>query len=168
MIEAAPKGRTLDDMMEAGAIDAMIAVRPPPCFTNRKGNVARLFPDWRRIEQDFYERTRYFPIMHLLGVRRTLVQKHPSLPTALFAAFSKAKDLAVAELSVVQAAKITLPWIAAELAATQALLGEDFWPYGIETNCDAIERATRYHHEQGLSTRRLQISELFAPKTLEL
>lgn len=159
-------GRSLDELLVSGDVEAVIALRPPASFVQGNRLVARLFPDWRRAEQDYFARTRFFPIMHAIGVKHALVAAHPWLPAALYRAFGKAKEVALAELAHLQAPKVTLPWVAAELAATRAVMGHDFWPYGVEPNRHAIERMIRYHHEEGLSPRPFKLDELF-PVPLE-
>lgn len=160
------EGKTLDALLAVGELDAVISIVPPPCFRAGHPQVARLFPDWRAAERDWYARTRHFPIMHLVGVRRTLLNTHPQLARALYEAFCKAKALAVSELENLQAAKITLPWVAAEITATRAALGDDFWPYGFAANRAALERQLRYSAEDGLLARPVTPDELFAPDLL--
>jgi 4,5-dihydroxyphthalate decarboxylase len=105
--------------------------------------------------------------MHLVGVRRALADAHPGLTRAVFDAFCRAKALAVAELENLQAPKATLPWVAAEVAATRAALGEDFWPYGFAANRGALERQLRYCVDDGLLARPLAPDALFAPDLLQ-
>ena len=137
-------------MLSEGALDAVIAIAPPPCFRSGHAKVARLFPDWRRAEREWFARTRHFPIMHVIGVRTGLLESEPWLARSLFDAFCRAKDLAVAELEGLQATKVTLPWAAAELAESRELLGADFWPYGMAANRGAIATQLRYTFEDGL------------------
>lgn len=166
-VKAIPTDKTLSGMLEAGEIDALVAPLPPSCFNNGAANVGRLFPDYRELEKDYWKRTRYHPIMHVAAIRTELVQKHPWLAGNVFEAFEKSKALAMARLGNFGAAKATLPWLAAEVAETIELMGENYWPYGVENNRIALENATRYSFEQGLSPRKLEIEELFAPSTLE-
>lgn len=154
-------GASLDALLAEGHVDAVIALRPPAPFVAGNPRVTRLFPDWRKAEQEYFARTRFFPIMHTVGIKRALVSEHPWLSTALYRAFCAAKDLALAGLANLQAPKVTLPWAAAELAATRAVMGDDFWPYGIEPNRAALERMIRYHHQEGLSPRPVAIEEIF-------
>jgi hypothetical protein len=157
-------GRSLDALLVDGEVDAVIALRPPPSFLAGDRGVVRLFPDWRDAEQDYYARTRFFPIMHTVGVRRALVDSHPWLPGALYRAFCAAKEVAIGELENLQAPKVTLPWAAAELATTRSVMGHDFWPYGLEPNRAAIERMIRYHHDEGLSPRAILDTGAFSSR----
>ncbi len=166
-IRPIPQDKSLSAMLAAGEIDAMISPLPPSCYSGHAPGVARLFPDFRTDEQAYYLRTGFFPIMHVVAIRSALVERHPWLAGNVFEAFQKAKDLATARLGNFGAAKATLPWLAAEHAETVALMGADYWPYGVERNRLALDNMTRYSHEQGLTPRQLATEELFAPSTLE-
>ena len=166
-IEPIPTDETLTQWLLDGRIDAIIAPRAPNCFVEGVTSVGRLFPDFRSAERDYFMRTRIFPIMHVVGIRTALVEQHPWLAASVFKAFQLAKRAAEADLAEVAALKVTLPWLPAEYADTVALMGRDFWTYGVAGNEPAIETFARYHHEQGLSARPLAIPELFAPTTLE-
>jgi 4,5-dihydroxyphthalate decarboxylase len=106
--------------------------------------------------------------MHLVGIRRSLVEKYPWLPASLFKAFSEAKAVAMADLHDINALLVTLPWLVAEADETEALMGKDFWKYGVKENLKEIEALTQYSLEQGLSSRKVDASELFVPSTYEM
>jgi 4,5-dihydroxyphthalate decarboxylase len=163
-----PADKTLAGMLAAGELDAMFSARAPSCFVNRAANVGRLFPNTRAVERAYYEKTGLFPIMHLIGVKKALVERHPWLPTSLYKAFAEAKALALWEVRDINALRVTLPWLEAEAYETMALMGEDYWRYGVEENRKDIETLARYAYEQGLVKRRLGVEELFARPTLEI
>ncbi len=152
---------TLDEMLADGRIDGVVSLVPPPCVRGGHPRIARLFRDYRRAEEEWFARTRIFPIMHLVGVRKALLGVQPWLPQALYDAFCRAKDLAVAERESMQAAKVTLPWAAAELERNRLVLGQDYWPYGIEANRTALATQIRYLREDGLLAGPLEVSDLF-------
>jgi 4,5-dihydroxyphthalate decarboxylase len=162
-IENIPAGNTLAGMLADGELDALFTARPPSCFVKRAPNVGRLFADTRAVEQAYYKKTGIYPLMHAVGIRNSLVEAHPWMARAVFDAFLKAKEMAIADLQKLAAFSVTLPWVEAEYRATQAVLGQDVWPYGAEENRKAIETLCRYLHEQGFTSRRTQIEELFAP-----
>jgi 4,5-dihydroxyphthalate decarboxylase len=162
-----PREKTLSRMLAAGELDALVAPRAPSCFTGREPHVARLFPEFRRVEQEYFAKTGLFPIMHVLGLRRSLAQQHPWLAASLVKAFAQAKELALGELGDVTALAASLPWLPAEVEETRARMGADWWPYGVDANRHALETLTRYAHEQGVTRRRLAPEELFAASTLE-
>ena len=166
-LEDIPENATLNAMFEAGEIDALIAPRPPSCYRNKHPHVGLLFPDMTGPATEYYEKTRVFPIMHLIGVRRSLVGAHPWLPAVVLKAFEQAKTVAVARLEDFAALKVTLPFIEAHLKETRKLMGRDFWAYGIEPNRVTLENFLLHHHAQGLSQRLVQVSELFHPTTYE-
>lgn len=165
-LSAASSG-SLSELLANGELDAVISARAPSCFGQPGIPVQRLFPDYRTVEQDYFRRTGLFPVMHAVGVRQDLAAKHPWLAASVYKAFAECKRIADADLKEVTALKIGLPWVTAELEATQQVMGEDFWPYGVSANRKALEAMTRYSYEQGLAVRKLSIEEIFAPGTLD-
>ena len=163
----APEGQTLSRMLADGALDVVMSARRPSCFVAGHPKVRRLFPDYRAAERDYFRRTGLFPIMHAVGVRRDVLQKHPWLAASVYKAFVQAKRLADAEFSETTALKIGLPWVNAEYDATRELMGDDFWSYGLNaTNRKTLETMARYSYEQGLAVRLLKVEEMFAESTM--
>jgi 4,5-dihydroxyphthalate decarboxylase len=162
-IEPIPAGRTLAGMLADGELDAVFSARPPSCFLRGGEGVGRLFPDYRAVEQAYYRKAGTYPLMHAVGIRSSLVEQYPWMAGNLFNAFTRAKDIAIADFEKLSAFALTLPWIEAEYRATQAVLGQDIWPYGVAANRKAIETLCRYLHEQGFTRRRMGVDELFAP-----
>lgn len=163
----APADRSLNEMLMNGEIDAYIGPRSPPAFDAGHPKIARLFPDPTTAASDYYRRTRIFPIMHVLGVRRSIAEAQPWLPAALLKAFEQSKAVALAKLSDTSATKITLPFVEEQLQAARNLMGQDFWSYGVGPNRHTLEAFLEAHHRQGLSSRRLAVEDLFHPSTLE-
>jgi 4,5-dihydroxyphthalate decarboxylase len=166
-LEDAPGDRSLSQMLEDGDLDGIVSPRMPSCQARGAPNIGWLFPDTKAAATDYFRRTRIFPIMHLLGVRKTLVEAHPWLPGAALKAFTKAKAIAVERLADLSASKITLPFIEDELVAVRALMGEDFWPYGVDANRHVIDAFLGHHQRQGLSHAALKAADLFHPSTWE-
>ena len=159
--------KSLSQLLAEGGIDGMITAASPS--TMNAPNVSRLFPDYRAVEQAYFKKTHIFPIMHVIGIKTELLERDPSLALRVYQGFSDAKDICIADLDGDGGAvKATVPWLGPELDATRAVLGADFWPYGIEKNCPTLEAATRWSLEQHLSPRKLAVEELFAPQTLAL
>jgi 4,5-dihydroxyphthalate decarboxylase len=165
-LDNAPDGRTISDLIDKGEIDGFIAPRPPH-LPKPNPNVGWLFPDPVAAAKDYYKRTGIFPIMHLVGVRRTLVEQFPWLPVAVMKAFEQSKALALEALSDTSATKVTLPFVEESLKAARELMGEDYWAYGLDANRKALETFLRHHHAQGLSSRLVKPEELFHPSTHE-
>jgi 4,5-dihydroxyphthalate decarboxylase len=166
-IENAAPDKTLNQMLADGEIDGIIAPRAPSCFEQGHPNVGYLFGDTVQAASEYYKRTGIFPIMHLLGIRRDLVAAHPFLPMAALKAFTLAKDLAIARLIDPAASKVTIPFLEESVARARKLMGEDYWPYGVEANRKLLDTFLRHHHSQGLSAKRLKPEDLFHPSTTE-
>ncbi|HYZ63819.1 MAG TPA: ABC transporter substrate-binding protein, partial [Acetobacteraceae bacterium] len=166
-LENVPEGTTISGQLADGELDAVIGPRAPSCFDAGHPHVGYLFADPQEEAKAWFRRTRIFPIMHLLGIRKTLAERHPWLPSAVFKAFERSKAAALAKLGDTSATKVTLPFVEEQLRAARALMGEDFWPYGLEPNRHVLERFLRRHHEEGLSARLLAPEELFHPASLE-
>jgi 4,5-dihydroxyphthalate decarboxylase len=167
-LDEAPAGATLSQMLAQGVIDAFIGPRIPSCFQRGEPHVGWLFPDPAAAAADYFARTGIFPIMHIVGVRRTLVERHPWLPAAVLKAFEQAKAIALARLSDTSATKVTLPFVEEQLKRTRDLMGADFWSYGVAGNRKVLETFLRHHHAQGLSARQVAVEELFHPTTFEV
>jgi len=166
-VEDALAGATISGMLAGGEIDAVIGPRAPSCFLNGHPHVGWLYPDPAASASAWFRKTRIFPIMHILGIRRSLAEQHPWLPVAAMKAFEQAKARALAKLGDVAASKVTLPFIDEQLHAARRLMGEDFWPYGLTANRHVLEVFLRRHHAEGLSARLLSPEELFHPSTHE-
>ncbi len=166
-IRVAPIGPTdtLAELLATGGIDAMYSARTPSTLGAR--GVRRLFPDVVGTERAYYQKTKLFPIMHVVVIRRDVYERHRWLAQALYKAFVQAQQITYRDLAETAALKTMLPWASWELTNTRELMGDDYWPYGFEANRHVLETFTRYSYEQGLSKRKLDPAELFAPETLE-
>ncbi len=164
-VEAIGPEQTLARMLADGEIDALHAARAPSTFYSEPDRVGRLFPDFVEVEKAYFRKTGIFPIMHVVAIRRDVYEKNRWIAQSLCKAFAEAQRLAYAQLRVSASLKTMLPWQIAAVEDTIATMGAEWWPYGIDRNRHVIETFTRYHHEQGLSPRRLTIEEMFAPET---
>jgi 4,5-dihydroxyphthalate decarboxylase len=168
-IKVAPIGpaQTLSAMLASGEIDALYTARMPSSYRTSGGKVKRLFEEYVEIEKAYFRKTRIFPIMHTLVIRRELYEAHRWVAVSLYKAFCAAQKEAYADLQETAALKTMLPWLTAHAEDARREMGEDYWPYGFAGNRATLATFLRYHHEQGLSKRRLEPEELFAPETLE-
>ncbi|UCD68974.1 MAG: ABC transporter substrate-binding protein [Betaproteobacteria bacterium] len=166
-ISVGPEGKDESDLLIDREVDALFHAAEPRAFIERHPKVTRLFKNVRRTEQDYYAKTGVFPIMHAVAIRNSLVEEHPWLPRAVFNAYSESKAQAYADMQEKWFLR-TLPWFAQELDTTQALMGRNFFTYGIAPNRKTLEALLRYAHEQGLARRKLAIEDLFEPSTLGL
>lgn len=166
-LESIPADKTLSRMLETGEIDALYTARAPSSFSNGEGNVRRLFEDYAAVEREYYRKTKIFPPMHIVAIRRDVYEQNRWIAQSLMKAFAAAQQEVYAELRETGALMHMLPWLTSHVAETEKLMGRDFWPYGYEANLPALRTFLRYHHEQGLSKRLLAPEELFAAESLE-
>jgi 4,5-dihydroxyphthalate decarboxylase len=166
-IKTGPAGKDESDLLESGEVDFLFHAAEPRAFIQGHPKVARLFPDYRVTERAYFAKTGIFPIMHAVAVRRELLAQHPWLAHAVFDAYSQAKRLAYQQMRKIGWADDMLPWYGQELEETRKLMGANFYSYGIKANRVTLEALCRYSYEQGLSSRKLTIEELFAPMSFE-
>ncbi len=166
-LEPIPQDTSLAKMLDEGELDALFAARAPSCFLRGSPHVGRLFEDYPEVERQYYLKTGIFPIMHTLILKHEVYRENPWVARSLLKAFSKAKEMVTERFNETAALQVTLPWVVAEAERTKRILGEDWWPYGLAKNRKTLDTFLRYHHEQGLSHRRMSIEDLFAPETLD-
>ncbi|OMP65996.1 substrate-binding domain-containing protein [Domibacillus epiphyticus] len=166
-IQPIGEDQTLNQMLEDGEIDAMIAPRAPSSFLNGSDKVKRLFSDYPTVEKEYYQRTGIFPIMHVVAIKNEILEQNPWVAANLYQAFVEAKKKTYEGLKQTAALKVTLPWFTTEWENTIKLMGEDFWPYGVEKNRVTLEAAIKYSYEQGMISRKFDVDDLFSKSTLE-
>ncbi len=159
--------QTLSAMLAAGQIDALHSARTPSTFYSQPLAVRRLFPDFVAVEKAYFRRTGIFPIMHVIAIRRSVYEAHRWIARSLLKAFEAAQAITYANLAVTSAMTSMLPWQVAAVEEARAELGDDWWPYGFRRNRAALDTFLRYHHEQGLTPKKLEPEALFAPETFE-
>ena len=162
----APAGTELGDLLERGEIDFLITANNPLSFRRGAKNVRRLFPNYAEMEKDYYRRTKIYPIMHTVVIRRDIYERNPWVAVNLYKALCEAKEHCYRLLLEAGAPKVSFAWLQPMIEEEQAIIGHDWYPYGIAPNKPSIEALLQYTHEQGLAARRLTIEELFAPSTL--
>jgi 4,5-dihydroxyphthalate decarboxylase len=166
-VSKGPAGKDESDLLESGEVDALFHAAEPRAYIEGHPKVARLFPDFRKTERAYFAKTGIFPIMHAVVIRNSLVEQNPWLPKAVFDAYSKAKKLMYDHLNKMGWATISLPWVAQEIEETRALMGDNYYSYGVKPNRKALEALFQYSYEQGLASRKLTIEELFHPSSIE-
>ncbi|HEY3118088.1 MAG TPA: ABC transporter substrate-binding protein [Chloroflexota bacterium] len=162
----ATTGQDVGDMLDRGEIDFLITANNPNSWRRGSPNVRRLFRDYKEQEKDYYKRTRIYPIMHTVVIKREVYESNPWVALSLYQAFCAAKDRCYRLLLETGSAKATLAWIQTAIEEEQAVFGPDWWAYGIDQNRPSIDALLEYSYEQGLGDRRLTVEELFAPSTL--
>jgi 4,5-dihydroxyphthalate decarboxylase len=168
-IKVSPIGpdQTLSQMLYDGELDALYTARMPSTYLKGDGKVVRLFENYEEVERNYFQETGIFPIMHVVVIRRDVYEANRWIAQSLMKAFLKAKELAYHDLYETAALKTMLPWLTAHVEDARKLIGKDWWSYGLEGNMKNLETFTRYHFEQGLSPKKLEVADLFAPESLE-
>ena len=159
--------QTLSSMLRDGHIDALYTARMPSSFRSGDGKVRRLVENYAEIELAYWRKTGIFPIMHTVVMRREVYEANRWIAQSLTKAFIAAQRRTYDDMAETAALKAMLPWLNAHVEEARREMGEDWWPYGVEKNRKTLDTFTRYHFEQGLSARKLDVEELFAPESLE-
>jgi 4,5-dihydroxyphthalate decarboxylase len=149
--------KSLAQMLGSGELDAVISARDP--------GGKRLFEDYVSVEEQYFRKTRIYPIMHVVVLRRDAYERDRWIAMNLFKAFDEARRESMQRLVEIGLSHVPMPWLAEHARRWRALAGEDFWPYGIAPNRPTLEAFVQYAHEQGITARRLKVEELFAPET---
>jgi len=160
----------LGEKLVSGEIDALISADIPASVLAKSLNVGLLFEDYEAVERDYYRRTGIFPIMHTVVVRRELAEQHPDVVRSVYKGFCDAKQQAADQLlkgMTFNNMGVMLPWLTKRIQEDRKILGEDWWPYGIDANRKAIDAILRYHQEQGLTQHRFRIEDIFVPYLLD-
>ena len=163
-LEINHSGKSLSDLIEDGDVDATIGTSLPQAIRSNP-DIARLFPNFRELEKDYYKRTKIYPIMHLVAIKKELYERHPFIATSLFNAFNKSKDIALEKMKNLRALRYMLPWMADDIDEIYDVFGGDPWPYGLEKNRPTLEALVTYLVDQGLVApdRKPTVDELFVP-----
>ena len=162
-LEFLPRGQTLEALFEEGKLDALFAILLPQLFLGGSPQIARLFPNHREVEEDYYRRTNILPIMHTVVIRKDVYRDHPFVAASLYRAFLAARDRALEPLLRHRRAEVSLPFLIDHIEQSRRIFGDDFWAYGVEPNRPALDALCRYVHEQGLAPRRTKPDDLFVP-----
>lgn len=166
-VERIGADQTLSSMLASGEIDALYTARMPSSYLSSGGKVKRLFESYVGVEKAYYRKTKIFPIMHTVVIRRDVYEQNRWVAQSLYKAFCQAQAETYKDLYETAALKAMLPWLTAHVEEARAEMGDDFWPYGLEKNHATLDTFLRYSFEQGLSKRKLNPEDLFAPESLE-
>ena len=159
------KDKSLNEMLIAGEIDAILAARPPAAFSLGDKRVKRFFDNYLEVEEQYYRETGIFPIMHAVAIKRDIVERNPWVARSLLNAFEEAKERSVQRALDSTVTMFPIPWYFETSRRAMDLLRDDYFPYGIEKNRKTLEAFLGYAHEQGVCKRLLEVDELF-PKQL--
>ena len=162
----APAGSELGDLLERGELDFMMTANNPLSFRRGSDKVARLFPNYAEMEKDYYKRTKIYPIMHTVVIKRDIYDRYPWVAMNLYQALCRAKEQCYKMLAETGSPKASFAWLQPLMEEEQRIIGPDWFPYGIAQNRPTIEALLQFTHEHGLTDRRLKLEELFAPATM--
>lgn len=162
-----PAGKTLEGMLAAGELDALVTMQPPQRFDPNGGPVRRLFPDHQAVEREYFQRTGLFPIMHMVVMRREVYERDRWAALSLYEAFNEAKRQGARRLRATTGLAVSLPWIGPAIEEVDTVFGGDAFPYGVEANRQVLDAMTTYAFEQGMASRKVDVGELFAQETYQ-
>jgi 4,5-dihydroxyphthalate decarboxylase len=155
--------KSLSALLAAHEIDCAIMARPPVCFLEGHPDVVRLFPDYLEMEEAYYTRTKVWPIMHIIAMKRSIVAEHPWVPRNLYNAFLESKRRSVERILDPAVSRYPVPWLATYAERMRRLFGGDLFPYGIEENRATWEQMALYTYQQGIAHRHMKPDEFFPP-----
>lgn len=159
-------GKDESDLLLSGEVDALFHAAEPKAYAQGNPDVRRLFTNSKKTEQDYFKKTGVFPMMHTIAIRKSLLDENPWLAEAVFKAYSKAKAMDFVFMQKVGWAYDSLPWFAQEFEDTKKIMGDNYWPYGVEANRKALENLFRYSYDQGLAKTQLKVEDLFCKPSL--
>ena len=153
--------KTLSDMIASGELDCVIIARPPNSFREKHSDVVRLFPNYEALEQQYYQETRVYPIMHVIAIRKAILESHPWVARNLYNAFEESKRRSLERILDPAVSRYPVPWLTNYAARMQQTFGGDVFPYGIEANRPTLELFLSYTHEQGIAHRLVKPEDIF-------
>ncbi len=159
-IATKPADTSFETLIDDGAIDAFIGADLPEAMLANP-NVVRLFPNYRELEREYYERTKIFPIMHVVVIRRTLYEEHPFVAQSLYDALERSKSIAREKLRYTGTLRYMLPWMIADVEEIDAVFGGDPFPYGLAPNRPTLETALQYLGDQALLEGPVDLDQAF-------
>jgi 4,5-dihydroxyphthalate decarboxylase len=165
-VEQAPPGTELGDLVENGELDFMMTANNPLAFRRGSPGCVRMFPDYVELEKDYYKRTKIYPIMHTVVIKREIYDRDPWVALSLYKAFLAAKERCYRMLTETGSPKASFAWLQPMIEEEQRIFGPDWYSYGVEANRPTLEALTQYTFEHGLTDRQMKVEELFAPSTL--
>jgi len=153
--------KTLSDMVASGEIDCALVARPPASFMKGHPDVARLFPDYQQMEEKYYTQTKVWPIMHVIAIKKQILEQHPWVAGSLYNAFNESKNRALGRMLEQSVSRYPLPWLTTYARRMRDMFDGDPFPFGIEENRPTFEQFLRYTHEQGIAHRHARVEEIF-------
>jgi 4,5-dihydroxyphthalate decarboxylase len=161
-IEQNHSNKSMSDLLEERVVDATLGTSLPEAILTNP-DIMRMFPNYVEIEKEFYKRTKIYPIMHLVAIRRDVYEKHPFIATSLYDAFVKAKKIALEKMFNLRALRYMTPFLMRDIDEIHEVFNGDPWPYGIEPNRPTLEAFMTYLTDQSLIAAPVPVDDLFVP-----
>jgi 4,5-dihydroxyphthalate decarboxylase len=155
------KDKSLSELLSSGEIDCAIIARPPTCFLEGHPDIIRLFPNFLEMEEEYYDRTKVYPIMHIIAMRKSILDENPWVARNLMNAFQESKRRSLERLFDPAVSRYPLPWLAAYARRMRDKFEGDPFPYGIEENRPTWEQMSLYTFQQGIAHRQFTPEEIF-------
>lgn len=153
--------KTLADMLSDGELDAILVAQPPQQYLSGRSNIVRMFEEYLPLEQQYVKETKILPIMHIVAMRKAVIDEHPWVAVNLLNAFEQAKNNSLERALYAGVTRFPIPWCFEYARQARDIWGDDFWPYGIDANRPTLNLFLRYAYEQGVCHRELAPEELF-------
>ena len=153
--------KSLSEMLASGEIDCAIIARPPTCFLKGDPNVVRLYPDYLGMEEEYFARTKVWPIMHIIAMKKAILEDNPWVARSLVNAFQESKRRSLERLLDPAVSRYPLAWLPTYARRMRDMFDGDPFPYGIEENRPTWEQMLLYTYQQGIAHRHATPDELF-------
>lgn len=153
--------KSLSEMLASGELDCVIIARPPDCFRQGHPDVVRLFPNFWEMEEEYFARTKVWPIMHMLAIQKHVLDKNPWVARNLFNAFLESKRRSLERMADPAVSRYPVAWLPTYVRKMRDMFGEDTFPFGIEENRPTLEQMLRYTFEQGIAHRHAKPEDIF-------
>lgn len=153
--------KSLSEMLASGEIDCAIIARPPTCFLEGHPDVVRLYPDYLGMEEDYYARTKVWPIMHIIAVQKHIIDENPWVARNLMNAFQESKRRSLERLFDPAVSRYPLAWLPTYARKMRDMFGDDPFPYGIEENRATWEQMLLYTYQQGIAHKHMKPEDIF-------
>jgi 4,5-dihydroxyphthalate decarboxylase len=173
-IQRIPETESLGSLLSKGELDAVIEPAYPgktaidrteASLLAKLPNVSRLFSDPKSEGIRYFRQHGFAHMNHTVIVKTSILEQNPWVALNLYTAFVTSKEISHGKID--QLLLSSLLFAGAELEDQLKIFGKDPYPYGIKANNKSLETLVDYSYEQGLTSKRQEIRELFDASTLD-
>jgi 4,5-dihydroxyphthalate decarboxylase len=151
--------RDVESLLLNGELDAIIAANVPRSYRAGDSRIRRIFSDCRLAVQEYFEKTRIFPITHTLVMKESLLTTCPWLVGRLVAAFDEADRLCRHRYQYPK--RFSFPTAVLFMEEEEQRFGQSPWRHGLEPNRHILEKFIEYAEDQGYISFRPRVDDLF-------